>query len=178
MRWIALTMFILAGALAGCEKKSAPPPPTPATEAHPSMPPLPTKAQAQLQTIRLWLGPEELQTELALTPLQEETGMMFRTNMAENAGMLFVFGAPSQQAFWMKNCPLPLSAAYIDPDGIILEIHELHRMDTNSVVSTSHNVQYVLEVNEGWFDRHHIGLGTVLRTPMGSLPQSFTRRRQ
>ena len=61
-----------------------------------------------------------------------QTGMMFRTNLAENAGMLFVLPMPQQASFWMKNCPLPLSAAYIDPEGVILEIHDLQPHNTNS----------------------------------------------
>jgi uncharacterized protein len=177
MRWFALLMFILAGTFAGCEKKAAPPASLDAST-QPDRPPLPTKAQPQLKTIRLWLGPEELVTELALTFEQEQTGMMFRTNLAENAGMFFILPAPQQASFWMKNCPLPLSAAYIDPEGTILEIHDLQAQDTNEVVATAHNVQYVLEVNQGWFLRHHIGTGTFVRTEIGSLPESFTRRRQ
>jgi hypothetical protein len=177
MKWFALIMIVLAGAFAGCNK--TPPPPAPVVAATPpGQPPLPTEAQAQLQTIRLWMGPEELVTELALTFDQERTGMMFRTNLAENAGMLFVFGAPTQASFWMKNCPLPLSAAYIDPEGNILEIHDLKAQDTNSVVATSHNVQYVLEVNQGWFSRHHIEPGTLIRSEYGSLSDTFTKRRR
>lgn len=104
--------------------------------------------------------------------------MMFRTNLPENAGMLFVFGAPMQASFWMKNCTVPLSAAYIDPQGSILEIRDLQPQDTNSVVANSSNVQFVLEVNQGWFQRHHIPSGTMIRTEFGSLPESFSRRRQ
>jgi uncharacterized protein len=172
MRWFALIMCILAGFFVGCKK--APPPPV----AAPSMPALPTKAQPQLQTIRLWLGSEELKTELALTREQEETGMMFRTNMAENAGMLFVFGQPMQASFWMKNCPLPLSCAYIDPAGNIVEIHEMKPEDTNSIVAASKNIEYVLEVNQGWFQRHHIDPGTLIRSEYGSLQETFTRQRR
>jgi len=176
MRWIALSLLILAASFAGCGKNSAPPavaaPPT-----SPSQPFVPTKAQPQLQTIRLWLGPEELVTELALTSEQEQTGMMFRTNMPENTGMLFVFPRPVQASFWMKNCTLPLSAAYIDPMGNILEIHDLQPQDTNAVVAATDNVQYVLEVNQGWFLRHHIATGTFVRSQYGGLPETFTRRR-
>jgi uncharacterized membrane protein (UPF0127 family) len=177
MRWFALIILILAGSFAGCQKESAPPP-VATTPTQPSQPALPTKAQPRLQTIRLWLGPEELQTELALTPEQEQTGMMFRTNMPENTAMLFVFGAPMRASFWMKNCSLPLSAAYIDPDGNIVEIHDLQPQDTNAVVAASNNVQYVLEVNQGWFLRHHIDPGTLIRSEFGSLPETFTRRRR
>ena len=99
--------------------------------------------------------------ELAVTPEQITTGMMFRTNLEENAGMLFLLGRPVQPSFWMKNCPLPLSAAYIDPAGIILELHDFQPQDTNPVVATARNVQYVLETSRGWFEQHHIRSGML-----------------
>jgi uncharacterized membrane protein (UPF0127 family) len=167
-----LTALILAGWGTGCEKKSVLPP----AVSEVGQPDLPTEAQAPLKTVRLWLGPEELVAEMALTPIQEETGMMFRTNMAENSGMIFVLPNPQRASFWMKNCPLPLSAAYLDPAGTILEIHDLQSQNTNSVTAAANNVQYVLEVNQGWFARHHIEGGTLVRTEFGSLPQTFTRR--
>src|SRR5215467_2418735 len=111
-------------ALAGCGKPSAAAPGTgPATApaatgalASPfvSLPGLPTKAQPKLQTFKLWLGAEELITEMAVQPMQIETGMMFRTNMAENEAMIFVLPYEQQPRFWMPNCPLPLSVAYIN----------------------------------------------------------------
>jgi len=115
--------------------------------------------------------------ELALTGIQVETGMMFRTNMAENEGMLFVFPVPHQTSFWMKNCPLPLSAAYINPDGVIEEIHPLNPFDTNSVIANSQNIQFVLETPQGWFDRHKISTGVVIRTEFGPLRDTFFQRR-
>src|SRR4051794_35590548 len=102
--------------------------------------------------------------------------MMFRTNMAENAGMLFIFPGPHRASFWMKNTPLPLSAAYLDPDGVILEIHKLEPQNTNSVTAASERIQFVLETNEGWFQRHNIGVGAVVRTERGSLRETFFRR--
>ena len=127
--------------------------------------------------MKLWLGAEEMVAELALTDVQVQTGMMFRTNMAENAGMLFVFSAPYRASFWMKNCTLPLSAAYIDPDGVILEIHDLQPHNTNSVMASSERVQFVLEVNQGWFGRHNVTTGMVVRTEHGSLLDTFSRKR-
>ena len=132
---------------------------------------LPTRAQPRLRTLKLWLASEELVAELALTSEQQYTGMMFRTNMAENAGMLFVFPVPHRASFWMKNTPLPLSAAYIAPDGTILEIHDLHPALTNSVEATSDRVQFVLEVNQGWFQRHNISTGVLVRAESGPLAQ-------
>jgi hypothetical protein len=117
-----------------------------------------------------------LDAELALTPRQESTGMMFRTNIAETDAMLFVFPRPFQASFWMKNCPESLSAAYIGPDGVIAEIHHLEKNDTNSVVAVADNIQYVLEVKDGWFARHNINPGAVIRTGKGSLSETFLRR--
>lgn len=162
--------LFLGGALAsGCGQSPAPTPSAPAA----AVPGAPTKAQPTLQTLNLWLGSEELKTELALTPIQLQTGMMFRTNMAENTGMLFVFSYVHQASFWMKNTTVPLSAAYIDPAGIILEIHDLQPLDTNAVVAASDQVQYVLEVNQGWFKRHNVSTGMVVRTERGSLRDTF-----
>lgn len=135
---------------------------------------IPKQAQPKLPTIKLRFGPEETMiAEMATTQLQEQTGMMFRTNMAENEGMIFVFPEPQRAAFWMKNTILPLSAAYIDPDGQILEIHDLQPHDTNSVVAATDNIQYVLETPQGWFKRHNIREGTAVATERGTLKKTF-----
>jgi uncharacterized membrane protein (UPF0127 family) len=137
----------------------------------------PVKAQSKLRTMKLWLGSEELDAELAVTPDQVRTGMMFRTNMAENEAMLFIFARPHQAGFWMKNTFVPLSAAYMDPEGTILEIHDLKPRDTNTVFAASDRVQYVLETPQGWFARHKIATGVVVRTEHGSLRQTFFSRK-
>jgi hypothetical protein len=118
-----------------------------------------------------------MNAELALTQKEQQTGMMLRTNMAENAGMLFPLPATQQASFWMANCPLPLSAAYIDPEGIIREIHDLQPYNTNPVQSASDNIRFVLETPRGWFERHHIGAGTLIRTEQGTLMETFFSRR-
>jgi uncharacterized membrane protein (UPF0127 family) len=134
---------------------------------------LPTEAQPKLETMKLWLGPAEIIAELALTARQQETGMMFRTNLDENAGMLFPLPRNEQASFWMTNCPLPLSAAYIDPDGVIQEIHDLRANDNNPVPSATDNIRFVLETPQGWFRRHNIREGTLVRTERGSLMKTF-----
>jgi uncharacterized membrane protein (UPF0127 family) len=173
MRRLALILFVLASSLAGCDKT----PPVPVVASTPGQPELPTQAQPKLGTVHLWLGPEELLAEVASTRLEVETGMMFRTNLDENAGMLFIFGTPMQASFWMKNCSLPLSCGYIDPEGNLLEIHDLQPHNETPVVAATRNVQFVLEVNQGWFSRHHIQPGTLVRTEYGSLPETFLRRK-
>jgi uncharacterized membrane protein (UPF0127 family) len=159
---------ILAGmACFGCKKSTAAPPSPPAPG--PFIPGLPTKAQPKLPTTKLWVGSNELISELALTDEQQHAGMMFRTNMAENEAMLFVSAFPDRKSFWMLNTILPLSAAYIDPEGTILEIHDLQPHNTNSVVSASDRIQFVLEVNQGWFKRHNVNTGMVIRAESGPL---------
>jgi uncharacterized membrane protein (UPF0127 family) len=137
------------------------------------VPPLPTKAQPRLPTIKLWLGAQEMNAEMAVSLEQVETGMMFRTNMGPNDGMIFVFGAPFQASFWMKNTLVPLSAAYIDPNGTILEIHDLQPQNTNEVVAATDHIQFVLETPQGWFQSNHIDVGTLVKTEKGPLASVF-----
>jgi hypothetical protein len=172
MKWfllLGLTVILAAG----CAKKDAP-----AAAPEISGPFIPTHAQGKLPGLRLWLGPAEIEAELAVTEEQVMTGMMFRTNLDENGGMLFVFPRASQVSFWMKNCTVPLSAAYIDPAGAIVEIHDLEPRNTNSVVAKGPNVQFVLEVSQGWFKRHQVEPGAFVRTERGTLQETFFRRPQ
>jgi uncharacterized membrane protein (UPF0127 family) len=171
-RFVALLLALLTGLAGGCKPSAGAPPVATA----PGVPPLPTRAQPRLPTIKLYLGAQEMITEMALTPLQQETGMMFRTNMAENNGMIFPLPYPMHASFWMKNCPLPLSAAYIDPGGNIVEIHDFRAQDTNSVVATSGNIQFVLETPQGWFQRNGVSTGAVITTEKGSLAKTFFGR--
>lgn len=97
--------------------------------------------------------------EIARSPEEQARGLMFRHSMPEDHGMLFPFPEPRQASFWMKNTPLPLSIAYISPDGIILEIYDLHPYHLEPVVSQSPTVAYALEVHRGWFRRHDIAPG-------------------
>jgi uncharacterized membrane protein (UPF0127 family) len=163
-----IALFLTATFLAGCKKSGG----TAATP--PSLDDLlPKQAQPKLPTMKIYLGAETLDAELALNDREWMTGMMFRTNIAETDAMLFVFSRPYRVSFWMKNCPESLSAAYIGPDGVIEEIRHLEKNDTNSVVAATDNIQYVLETKDGWFTRHNVGPGTVIRTGKGSLQETF-----
>lgn len=133
----------------------------------------PTHAQPKLRTMKMYLGAETLDSELALTEQEERTGMMFRTNIQDTDSMLFILPYPMQASFWMKNCPESISAAYLTPDGTIAEIHHFEHDDTNAVLSATDNIQFVLETQEGWFTHHHIAVGTVMRTERGSLAETF-----
>lgn len=186
VKFVKLLLSVLAVVvLAGCQQKQAAPSSTPSptnsvakdssTNAQPQLPPI-THAQPKLPTIKLYIGPEILDAEMARTFQQIRTGMMFRTNIPETDSMIFVLPVPQKADFWMKNCPESLSAAYITPDGVIAEIHHLEHDDTNGVFSASDNIQFVLETKDGWFKRHHIGTGTVVCTEKGTLAETFLRR--
>lgn len=134
------------------------------------------RPQVGLPRTKLYVGAEILDTELALTTEAIQKGLMWRTNIAESQGMLFVFGRPHRTAFWMKNVPMAIDVAYLDPEGIILEVHRMERFDTNPVTATSDRVQFALETAEGWFKRHGVGPGTAIRTERGSLGETFFPR--
>jgi uncharacterized membrane protein (UPF0127 family) len=172
--WAGVLILV---AFAGCQKPNAAPPSATGTasaapQTNNTTPHL-DHAMPKLRTMKLWLGSQELDTELALTIEEISTGMMFRKDMAENEGMLFVFGRPHKTSFYMKNTTVPLSCAYIDAEGTILEIHDLKPLDETPVEAKANNILYVLEVKQGWFQRHNIETGMILRTERGTLPQTF-----
>jgi len=162
-----------AGVFAGCGKPSqAPPDPNAVDPVHGHL----LHAQSILPTVNVWLGDQELVTEIARAQVQIATGMMFRTNMPENTAMIFVFPDAEPRSFYMRNCFVPLSAAYISPEGVILEIINMKPHDETGIPSQSANVQFVLEVPQGWFARHNISPGAVIRTDKGSLRETFFQK--
>jgi hypothetical protein len=165
-----LALLLGAVLLAGCKKTETAAAPPPVDDL------LPRQAQPKLPTMKIYLGAETLDTELALTEKQETTGMMFRTNIQDTDSMLFILPQPMRAAFWMKNCPESISAAYISPDGVIQEIHHLEMNDTNPVMAATDDIQFVLETSDGWFARHNVNTGAVIRTEKGSLAETFLRR--
>jgi uncharacterized membrane protein (UPF0127 family) len=166
-------LLLSALLLCGCGKPAAP-----TAAAEPEIDPVHghlNHAQPKLPTVKVWLGREEMLAEIAREPVQVATGMMFRTNLAENAAMIFVFDRPDPKNFYMRNCTVPLSAAYIQPDGTIAEIVDLQPGDERGVQSKSTNLQFVLEVPQGWFQRHNVSTGAMVRTEHGSLLETFFR---
>ncbi|KAB0331731.1 DUF192 domain-containing protein [Janthinobacterium sp. PLB04] len=124
-------------------------------------------AQAQTKSLQLSAGMHLIQAEVAATEEQREQGLMYREKMPANAGMLFVFGNPSTQCMWMKNTPLPLSVAFIDAGGKIVNIEDMqpHTLDSHCSTRTV-PVRYALEMNLGWFKQKNIKPGMNI----GNLP--------
>jgi len=115
----------------------------------------------KLPAITLNAGMHLIQAEVAQTPEQRSTGLMFRSAMGTNEGMLFAFEAPGQQCFWMKNTLLPLSVAFVDDDGSVVNIENMKPQTLDSHCSKK-PVRYVLEMNEGWFAKRGIKPGFKL----------------
>jgi uncharacterized membrane protein (UPF0127 family) len=103
----------------------------------------------------------QITAQVASTPQQREIGLMFRKEMPQQEGMLFVFEEPSLQCFWMKNTLLPLTAAFVADDGTIVNLADMKPQTTNSHCSTK-PVRYVLEMNQGWFAKKGIKAGIRL----------------
>jgi uncharacterized protein len=123
-----------------------------------------TEAQPRLDTITLQAGMHNIRAEVARTPLQTQTGMMFRREMASHEGMLFVFDGLSRRCFWMKNTLLPLSIAFIADDGSVVNLAEMQPQSEASHCS-SEPVRYALEMNQGWFAKRGIKPGFKLKGP-------------
>jgi hypothetical protein len=121
-----------------------------------------TGPQPKLPTTPLTLGLHVVQAELAVTPQQQATGMMFRTTMGPHEGMLFVNDEPGVRCFWMRNTLLPLSIAFIDDDGTVVNIADMQPRSEQSHCS-ARPVRFALEMNQGWFTKRGIKPGARIK---------------
>ncbi|MES2363121.1 MAG: DUF192 domain-containing protein [Pseudomonadota bacterium] len=117
--------------------------------------------QMDLQRARISAGMYQIDAQVALTPEQRQIGLMFRKEMPQHEGMLFVFEQPAGQCFWMKNTLLPLTAAFVADDGTIVNLADMKPQTTDSHCSAK-PVRYVLEMNQGWFAKRGIKAGARL----------------
>jgi uncharacterized protein len=108
----------------------------------------------------------EVRVEIADGPFEQQRGLMYRTSLGEDRGMLFVFQREQPLSFWMKNTRIPLSIAYIDSKGRITDILDMKPLDDKPPhYVSSEPVQYALEVNQGFFDEHGVKVGDRARLP-------------
>ena len=123
-----------------------------------------------LPAISLQAGMYNIHAAVARTPEQREIGLMYRREMAQHEGMLFVFDEATPQCFWMKNTLLPLAIAFVADDGTVINTDEMKPLTLNGHCSTQ-PVRYVLEMNRGWFTKRGIKAGSKI----GGEPFSPTR---
>ena len=117
-------------------------------------------ATTVLHIERAGAEPIAITVELAITDAERSQGLMYRENLPDGEGMLFIFERDQQLSFWMKNTLIPLSIAFISSDGRITEIRDMQPLDENPMRSTR-SVRYALEVPQGWFGRVGIQPGDV-----------------
>jgi uncharacterized membrane protein (UPF0127 family) len=117
--------------------------------------------QTNLPRVKINAGMHIIDAQVASAPEERMTGLMFRKEMPQQEGMLFVFEYPAQQCFWMKNTLLPLSVAFVHDDGTIANIEEMAPQTLDSHCSAK-PVRYVLEMNKGWFAKRGIKAGSKL----------------
>jgi len=120
-----------------------------------------TGPQLQLPRTKLNAGMHVLDVQLAQTPEQRQIGLMWRKEMPQHEGMLFVFEQAAQQCFWMRNTLIPLSAAFVADDGSIVNIADMKPQSDDSHCSEK-PVRFVLEMNVGWFAKRQIKAGYQL----------------
>ena len=111
--------------------------------------------QMLLPRTQLRAGMHLLDVQLAQTPQERQIGLMFRKDMPQHEGMLFVFEQPSTQCFWMRNTLIALTAAFVADDGTIVNLADMKPQTDDSHCSLK-PVRYVLEMNQGWFARRSI----------------------
>ncbi len=117
--------------------------------------------QTDLPRIKVSAGMHLIDAQVAASDATRATGLMFRKDMPQTEGMLFVFEQPTVQCFWMKNTPLPLTAAFVADDGTIVNLVDMKPQTTDSHCSAK-PVRYVLEMNQGWFGKKGIKAGFKL----------------
>ena len=117
--------------------------------------------QMDLQRVQIGAGMYQIDAQVAATPLEQQIGLMFRKEMPQQEGMLFVFKQPSTQCFWMKNTLLPLTAAFVADDGRIVNLVDMKPQTLDSHCSEE-PVRFVLEMNQGWFAKKNIRKGFKL----------------
>jgi uncharacterized membrane protein (UPF0127 family) len=115
----------------------------------------------KLPTTQLTAGMHLIRAEVADEEGERQIGLMHRPSMPANDGMIFVFERAEVQCFWMRNTLLPLSVAFLDDRGAIVNIEDMKPQTDDSHCSKK-PVRFVLEMNKGWFDKRGLKAGSVI----------------
>jgi uncharacterized protein len=121
--------------------------------------------QPRLPTVVLTAGMHRITAEVAQAPYEQAAGLMFRRQMGANDGMLFVYDRPHTLCFWMRNTPLPLTIAFIDDEGRIVETADMQPFDDRTRHCSSTELRFALEMHQGWFAKRGLKPGFRLKGP-------------
>lgn len=115
----------------------------------------------EMRVIPLTAGIHVIRAEVALEPAERERGLMFRKQLGPNQGMVFLFDEPQVQCMWMRNTLIPLSVAFIDDGGRVLNVEDM-APQTEDNHCAKKPARYALEMNVGWFAKHGIAAGSTI----------------
>ena len=137
-------------------------------------PPSPPEPLPPETWFSLSLGDTPLQVQLAVTPQERSRGLMFREELGDTEGMLFVFSRGERRSFYMRNTSIPLQIGYFRENGELAEIRRLIPHDLTPVPSTRSDIQFALEVNPGWFRENGVRIGDSL--PLEKVAEALQQR--
>ena len=123
-----------------------------------------SEKRRQGKTYPLKVGPVVIEVELAVTAADQHRGLQFRESLSDEQGMLFCYPESDVRSFWMKDTYIPLSIAFIDYDGSILQMEDMKPLDERPV-SSDFLVKYALEVPQGFFEKNGIREGDKIEIP-------------
>jgi uncharacterized protein len=116
------------------------------------------RADAAFGSATVKVASHPLKVEVARTEAQRSQGLMFRKKLGPDDGMLFIFDDPGYYAMWMKNTLIPLSVAFVDANGVILNVTDMEPQTLDSHPAAGPAL-YAIETNKGWFAAHKVGAG-------------------
>ena len=128
------------------------------------------RAAPEASRYEIRVGGSAVRVEIAADPEARSRGLMYRTELAPDTGMLFVYPGPRRLHFWMKNTPLDLDIGFFDADGRLLNVAAMTAWDERTQHSSHGAARYALEVPRGWFRRHAVPPDARLQIPPGALP--------
>jgi uncharacterized membrane protein (UPF0127 family) len=120
-----------------------------------------SSAGAQTSQTALSVGGERIEAEVAASEADRHLGLMYRGSLPAGRGMVFVFPSDIRICMWMKNTLIPLSVAFIDRDGRILNIEDMAPQSEDNHCATQ-LARYALEMNQGWFGKHGVKAGDAI----------------
>jgi uncharacterized membrane protein (UPF0127 family) len=164
MRVFIIAFFLLALLLAGCGSSGI------GARASPEAESTAAASGSELRTVTIDSsggGEVEVRVEIADDLPEQTRGLMERTALAEDRGMLFVYSDEEVRSFWMKNTLIPLSIAYMDSEGRIVDIQDMKPLDDDPPNYVSAKpARYALEVNRGFFEEHGVEVGDTADLPV------------
>jgi uncharacterized membrane protein (UPF0127 family) len=108
------------------------------------------------------VGSQVVRMQLAISEQEKNLGLMGRRDLAPDQGMLFLFERPDRMRFYMRNTPTPLDIGYFSKDGTLREIYQMYPFDETPVSSKSYDIQFALEMNQGWFKQNGVKPGGTI----------------